>query len=67
MVVVLKQSIPFIVQAIPEVTLNGQWLAEKISDNIVNLIEMGLCVQDIVTDNHSANINAFSTLITITF
>ena len=52
MVVGLKQSIPFVVQAIPEVTFNGQWLAEKISDNIDNLIEIELCVRGIVTDNH---------------
>ena len=30
----LKESIPFVVQTILEVTFNGQWLAEKISDNI---------------------------------
>ena len=36
------QSTPFVVQAIPqpsqvnpEVTFNGQWLTEKISDNII--------------------------------
>ena len=56
----------FVAQAIPEVTFNGQWLAEKISDNIVNLTEMGLCVQGIVTDNYSANIDAFSALIKLT-
>ena len=44
MVVGLRESIPF-VQTIPEVTFNGQWLAEKISDNIDNLKEIGLCVQ----------------------
>ena len=45
----LKQSTPFVVQAIPqssqanpEVAFNGQWLAEKISDNIYNLTEIGL-------------------------
>ena len=53
-------------KSIPEVTFNGQWLAEKISDNIVNLIEMGPCAQGIVTDNHSVNINAFSALMKIT-
>ena len=37
MEVALKQSIPFVVQAIPEVTFNGQWLAEKFSDNHDNL------------------------------
>ena len=63
MVVRLKQSIPFFVRAIPEVTFNGQWLAEKITDNIGNLTEIGLCVSVIVTANHTANINAFTTLI----
>ena len=64
-VVGLKQSIPFVVRAIPEVTFNGQWMAEKFSVNIDNLIESGLCVRGIVTDNHSANVNAFSELIKI--
>ena len=53
LVVELKQSIPFLVQTIPEVTYNGQWLAEKISDNIDSLTEIRLCVQGIVTDNIS--------------
>ena len=62
MVVRLKQSTPFVVQAIPEasqanpeVTFNEQWLGEKISGNIDSLIEIGLSVRGIVTDNHSAN------------
>ena len=49
MVVRLKQSTTFVVQAIPqprqanpEVTFNGHWLAEKITDSIDNLIEIGL-------------------------
>ena len=29
-----KQSIPFVVQAIPEVTSNGQWLAKEIEIEI---------------------------------
>ena len=45
MVVGLKQFIPFVVQAIPEVIFNRHWLVEKISDNIDNLIEFGLCVR----------------------
>ena len=59
MVVRLKQSRPFVAQAIPEITINGQCLAKKISDNIENLIEIGLGVRDIVTGNHSGNVNAF--------
>ena len=66
-VVGLKQPIPFVVQAIPKVTFNRQWLTKKFSDNIDNHKEVGLCVRSIVTDNHSANVNAFSALIKITF
>ena len=54
-------------QANPEVTFNGQWLAEKISNNIDSLIAIGLSVRDIVTDNHSANVNAFLALKNIQF
>ena len=43
MVVGLKESI-HLVQIIPEVTFNRQWLAEKISDNIGNLKKIRLCV-----------------------
>ena len=53
LVVELKQSIPFVVQTIPEVTFNGQWLVEKISDNIDGLTKIRLSVQGIVTDNIS--------------
>ena len=60
-------AIPQPRQANPEVTFNGQWLAEKISDNIDNLIEIGLSARGIVTDNHSANVNAFSALKNIQF
>ena len=67
MVVWLKQSTPLVAQAIPrpsqaspEVTSNGQWLTEKISEKIDNLIEIGLSARNIVTNNHSANVNAFS-------
>ena len=56
----------FVVQAVAEVTFNGQWLTETFCDSIDNLIEIGLCVRGIVTDNHSANVNAFSILIKIT-
>ena len=66
MVVRLKQSTPFVVQVIPQasqanpkVAFNGQWLAEKIADNIDSLTEIGLSVRDIVTDNHSTNVSAF--------
>ena len=63
MVVGLKQSIPYVIQAIPEVSFTGKWLSERMAENIHNLIQAGFCVRGIVTDNHSANINAFSSLV----
>ena len=74
MVFRLKQFTPFVVQVIPqpsqanpEVTFNGQWLVEKIRDNIDNLIEIGLSARGIVTGNHPANVSAFSALKNIQF
>ena len=63
MVVGLKESIPYITQAIPEITFTGQWLSHKIAENIQNLTLVGFCVRCVVTDNHSANVNAFSSLV----
>lgn len=62
MVVGLKKSIPYVVQAIPEVSFTGRWLSEQIADNIENLARCGFCVRALVTDNHSANVNAFNSL-----
>ena len=62
MVFGLKQSTPFVVRAIPEVRFNGQWLCDKISSNIENLGNTGFCVRGLVADNHSSNVNAFTSL-----
>ena len=56
MVIGLKELIPFVVQAIPEVTLNGQWLCDKIASNIENIGNAGFCVRGLVADNYSPNI-----------
>ena len=39
----------------------------KISDDMDSFIEIRLCVRGMVTDNHSANVNAFSALKIISF
>ena len=42
MIVGLKQSVPYYtIQFIPEVTLHGQWLCDKISSKIENLGNAG--------------------------
>ena len=37
MIVGLKQSVPHVIKAIPEVTITGEWLAEKISASLHSL------------------------------
>ena len=60
MVVGLKQSIPYVVQAIPEVKISGEWLAERINECIDSLGKVGFFVRAVCADNHSSNVNAFS-------
>ena len=62
MIVGLKKSIPYVIQALPETTFNGKWLSEKMSNTIVLLGGADFIVHAIVTDNHVANVNAFSCL-----
>ena len=62
MIVGLKQSVPHVIQAIPEVTITGEWLAEKISASLHSLAQTGFTVCGIVTDNHNSNVNTFKSL-----
>ena len=61
-IVGLKQSVPHVIQAIPEVTITGEWLAQKISASLHSLAQTGFPVRGIVTDNHNSNVNAFKSL-----
>ena len=58
----LKESVPIVVKASPEVTLTGQWLADEVSDCITSLGQVGFKVRGIVADNHSTNVYAFNIL-----
>ena len=58
----LKESIPCIKQAIPEVKFSGEWLADKMSNCVDDLTSAEFCVRGIVTDNHTSNVHAFSSL-----
>ena len=62
MIVSLKKSIPYVIKAVPEVTISGKWLSEQISDSISSLSLSGFKIRGVVTDNHQANVNAFSLL-----
>ena len=65
MIVGLKELIPYILQAIPEVKFSGEWLADEMSNCIDDLTSAEFCVRGIVTDNHASNVHAFSSLTAI--
>ena len=62
MITGLKKSVPYVVQSLPEVTFTGEWLAKKIAECITTLHEAGFSVRGVVTDDHSTNVNAYSSL-----
>ena len=58
----LKESVPIVVKASPEVTLTGQWLADEVSHCIISLGQVGFKVRGIVADNLSTIVFAFNIL-----
>ena len=59
----LKNSLPFVIKVIPEVTLRGDWLSDELSKAVSMLCHEGFNVRAVVTDNHSTNVSAFNKLI----
>ena len=63
MVVGVKSSTPYVIEASPEVSINGNWLANEIDGCVAILAENGFIkVRAVMTDNHSINVTAFSAL-----
>ena len=63
MIVGLKNYIPYVIQVLTDVSINGQWLANKMEDNIKRLVDINFHVLGIVTDNHSTSVRAFSNIL----
>ena len=62
MIVGLKNSIPFVVKAIPETTVKGSWLKEEIDSIISDLNSITFSVRAVVADNHTTNVSAYRLL-----
>ena len=63
MIAGLKKSIPYVIKACPEISINGDWLANEIAQSISTLSNNGFNVRAVVTDKHSANVSAFNMLL----
>ena len=63
MIVGLKENVPYVIKASPEVSISGAWLADEIAKAISLLSRSGFRVRGVVSDNHSANVNAYTNLL----
>ena len=63
MITGLKASVPLVVRASPEVTINGTWLYQQFVSCLEDLYKCGFSVRGIVVDNHSTNVSAFKFLL----
>ena len=62
MIVGLKESVPYVINAIPEVQYSGQLLATKTAECINSLGASGFNARYVKNNNHSANVllNAYT-------
>ena len=58
----LKDSIPFVVKAIPELQITGKWIATELDELLSSLHKCGFAVRAVVSDDHSTNVSAFRSL-----
>ena len=63
MIVGLKQSIPYIIRSLPEVSIDANWLKEKIFKCLDVLCQSGFNVRAIICDNHPSNVSTFRKLL----
>ena len=59
----LRDSIPFVVKAIPQLQLTGPWIAKQEGEVLESLHKCGFHVRAVICDNHSTNVSAFSLLL----
>ena len=62
MIVGIRKNVPFVVRAVPEVTVNGGLVRKHIDGVLQDLHETGFNVRTIVADNHKSNVAAYESL-----
>ena len=62
MIVGLKESIPYVIKAIPKTSLNGEMVKDEIQENLHVLKSANFNVRAVISDNHSKNVLGFSML-----
>ena len=62
MIVGLKKSIPYVVKAVPEIKLTGDFVKQEIEECLRTMKGAGFNIRAVISDNHSTNVTAFASL-----
>jgi hypothetical protein len=62
MIVGIRKNIPFVVRAVPEITVNGGLVKKQIDAVLTDLHDTGFNVRTVICDNHASNVSAYDSL-----
>ena len=62
MIVGIRKNIPFVVRAVPEVTVSGALVRKYIDEVLQDLHDSGFNVRTVIADNHNSNVTAKDSL-----
>ena len=62
MIVGLRKNIPFVIKAVPETRINGNWVLLNVEESIKSLHEVDFQVRAVISYNHSSSVAAFHDL-----
>ena len=65
MIVGLKKSIPYVIKAIPETKITGDFIKDEIEESLNTSRSAGFNIRALIADNHLTNVSANSKLISI--
>ena len=63
MIIGLKENVPYVVKAAPVTFINSELLKDELLNCLELLITGGFNVRAVISDNHAANVSAFTKLI----
>ena len=63
MVVGLRSNVPYVIKAVPEKKITGEWVKDELLECLNVLQENGFKVRGVVCDDHSTNVSAYKKIL----
>ena len=65
MIVGLKKSIPYVIKAIPETSITGDFIKDEIEESLNTLRSASFNIRALIADNHQTNVSVYSKMLSI--